>query len=166
MIVSLFACDPASTPDVDAAHPSGVESTVEPKGTPAASQPTPISGATAEHLEARTIGVGRALVAYDWQEFYRYLHPEDRIECSSQQFEALQVAAWGPKANLLAELGADEDSEVEVRVHSVKVSDNEGFTVIAYYQDGQLLFEDEEEAPWEFVNDEWYMASTGSCRFW
>ena len=66
---------------------------------------------------------------------------------------------------MLAEIGADEDFDVEVRVHSVRVSGTKGFSIIAYYQDGQLLFEDESERSWKFVDGQWYIVGTGSSIF-
>ena len=73
------------------------------------------------------------------------------------------IAETGSRADLLAEIGADEDSDVEVRVHSVRVSGKKGFSIIAYYQDGQLLFEDESEGVWKFVYGQWYIAEPGNC---
>ena len=134
--------------------------------------PTPTltpSGPTTESLEARSRALAHAVIDASWLEVYEFLHPAAKAECSPREFEDRTSDDYGTARQMRSEIGTDQETDIEVRFPLVEVSGDRGATVAAFYQDGRLLFEDEGEVVWEFVNSQWHLekhSSDGDRKYW
>ena len=162
---------PRPTPRPTATPRPAPGPTATPRPTPrptATPMPTP-SGPTTESLEARSRALAHAFIDANWLEVYEFLHPATKAECSAREFEDRTSDDYGTARQMRSEIGADQETDIEVRFPLVEVSGDRGATVTAFYQDGRLLFEDEGQVVWEFVNSQWHLekhSSDGDRRYW
>ncbi len=132
------------------------------------------SDPTEEALKARAETFGSAIMNGDYSTLYELGVPECRSVLSKEEFlsEAnaavmAEAVAMGldedttPKQLIRANIGIDEDADVEVRASNVEITGNQGSVLIEFYLDDNLFGNQggDDNDMWVLSDGQWYLGS-------
>ena len=120
--------------------------TLTPPPTASGSDPTEAG------LQSRAESKAKAQSDGKWAEWYRFLSPDSKSECSEAEFSA---AADFAISAFKESKGLEKSEELEFRVQEVTVQGTQGQVGVDMYFDGELLFDSPKE-PWVYADGNWW----------
>ena len=107
---------------------------------------------TEDGLRSRAESLAKAQSDGKWDEWYKFLSPGSKSECSGADFAA--AADFGISA-FKESTGLEKSDELEFRVQEVTVQGTQGQVVVDMYLGGELFFDSPNEH-WVYADCNWW----------
>ena len=110
------------------------------------------SDPTEDGLQSRAESLAKSQSDGKWDEWYKFLSPDSKSECSGADFAA--AADFGISA-FKESTGLEKSDELEFRVQEVTVQGTQGQVVVDMYLGGELFFDSPNEH-WVYADGNWW----------